>query len=309
MKKIKEPKVSIVFVNWNGKKYTFDLIESLKKINYKNFDIIVVDNGSIDGTQKDFNKKYGEIATLIENKKNLGLAEATNVGVREAIKRKSKFILTMNNDMLVDKNFLNCLVNSMEKHPEVAISTPLIYYMDPKNMIWCAGCKYTFKSFKPLNQREIDNGQANKEKYVDGCDCVLMMRTSALKKIGLFDKDFFLIHEFTELCLRATNKKFKCLFIPKSKIWHKVAVSMEDMGNEEEISIYYNIKNWLLTIKRNKSPLYFLLILFLESTLLAAPRFVKYLKNGKPKLIITYYIAIWHALINKTPAKLYPYKK
>ena len=110
MKKIKEPKVSIVFVNWNGKKYTFDLIESLKKINYKNFDIIVVDNGSIDGTQKDFNKKYGEIATLIENKKNLGLAEATNVGVREAIKRKSKFILTMNNDMLVDKNFLKFLL-------------------------------------------------------------------------------------------------------------------------------------------------------------------------------------------------------
>src|SRR3989344_4476974 len=206
-----QPKVSIVFVNWNGKKDTFDLIDSLKKIKYKNYDIIVVNNGSTESIQKEFKERYGKIATLIENKKNLGLAEGTNVGIREGLKRGSKYILTMNNDMIVKSDFLNILVNSMERHPEVAVSTPIIYYMNPKNMIWCAGCKYTFRSFKPLEQGKIDLGQFNKEKYVDGCDCVLMIRSELLKKEGLLDGNFFLIHEFTEWCLRITKKKYKCL--------------------------------------------------------------------------------------------------
>ena len=303
----KEPKVSIVFVNWNGKKYTFDLLNSLKKIKYPNYDIIIVDNGSTDGTQKEFKKKYSKFSTLIENNKNVGLAEGTNVGLREALKRKSKYILTMNNDMIVDPYFLNHLVDAMEKHHEVAIATPLIYYMDPKNLIWCAGCKYTFKSFKPLNQREIDKKQTNKEKYVDAGDCVLMMRSSILKKIGLFEKNFFIMQEFTELCLRATNKGYKCLFVPKSKIWHKVSVSIEDLKKSNEIALYYDIRNWLLTIKKNKNFCYFLWILFLETTLLGVYRFIKYIREKKYLLVKTYYIAIWHALINKTPLKLYPY--
>jgi len=308
MKILNQPKVSIVFVTWNGKKHTFDLIESLKKITYRNYDIIVVDNGSNDGTQEEFKKKYDKIATLIENEKNLGLAEGTNIGIREALKRNSKYILTMNNDMIVDKNFLNYLVDAMEKNPKVAVSTPMIYYMNPKNVIWCAGCKYTIKSFKPLNQKEIDFGQIDKEKYVDACDCVLMMKSDVLKKIGLFDKTFFLIHEFTEWCLRATNKKYKCLFVPKSKVWHKVAVSTKNSKKGKELCLYYDIRNWLLTIKKNKNLVYFLWVLFLELTLLAFFRFSKYIKTKQFKLISTYYIAIWHALINKTPLELYPYK-
>jgi len=300
-----QPKVSITFVNWNSKADTFNLIESLKKINYKNYEIIVVDNNSKEDIDKDFKKKYSKTATLIKNKKNLGLAEGTNIGIREGLKRDSKYILNMNNDMVVEKDFLNILVGAMEKHPEVAVATPLIYYMNPKNLIWCAGCKYTIRSFKPLNQKELDKGQL-KEKYVDGCDCVLMIRASILKTEGLFDKNFFLFHEFTEWCLRVTKKGYKCLFVPSSKMWHKVSVSVKDGS---EISIYYNVKNWLLTVKKNKSFFYFLLVLFLEATILAGIRFFKYIKNKQFKLIATYYTAIWHALINKTPLKLYPYKK
>ena len=70
IKNSNQPRVSIVFVNWNGKKHTFDLLDSLKEINYRNYDIIVVDNGSSDGTQKEFRRKYSKMATLIENKKN-----------------------------------------------------------------------------------------------------------------------------------------------------------------------------------------------------------------------------------------------
>ena len=304
-----QPKVSIVFLTLNAKKYSLDFIESLKKITYKNYDIIIVDNGSTDDGPKEIKKRYGKTVTVIENKKNLGYPRGANIGMREALKRKSKYILQINDDMIVEKNFLNFLVDSMEKHSEVGVSTPAIYYMEPKNMIWCAGCKYSIKSYKPLNQGEIDYGQINEEKYVDACDCVLMIRAEVLKECGLLDESFFFINEQTEWCLRISKRGYKCLFVPKSKIWHKVSATTDKMENEKEFSLYYNIRNWLLTVKKNKSAIYFLFVLFLELTFLAGIRFPKYIKNKRYKLITTYYTAIWHALINKTPMEIYPYKK
>ncbi len=303
-----QPRVSIIFLTFNTKKYSLDLLESLKKINYKNYDIIIVDNGSTDNGPEEIKKKYGKAVTVIENKKNLGYPAGINIGMREALKRKSKYLLQMNDDMIVKQDFLDILVDAMEKHPEVGVSTSTIYYMDPKNMIWCAGCKYTIKSFKPLNQGEIDHGQINEEKYVDACDCVWMIRAEILKECGLLDESFFFIHEETELCLRVTRIGYKCLFVPKSKVWHKVSASSGQFKNEREVSVYYNIRNWLLTVKKNKSTIYFLVVLFLELTFLALIRSFRYIKNKQYRLIITYYIAIWHALINKTPMEIYPYK-
>ena len=303
------PKVSIIIVTWNGKKYTFNLLNSLKKITYKNYNIIVVDNASTDGTQKEFKKKYIKIATLIENKKNLGLAEGTNVGLREAIKRGSKYLLAMSNDLLVKPNFLDFLVDAMERHPEVSVSGPKIYYMKPKNMIWSAGCDYHIYGFKSRNQKEIDKGQTDGEKYVEAIDCVLMIRADILKKYGLLDSKLFFIHELTEWSLRTRKKGYKVFYVPKSIVWHKVSAAFKENKKESEISTYYNIRNWLLVIKKNKNLLYFLFVLFLELTVLAIIRFRIYIIKKQFKLIKTYYLAIWHALINKTPIELYPYKR
>ena len=304
-----QPKVSIVFVTWNGKKYTFDLIKSLKKIDYKNYDIIVVDNGSVDGTQKEFKKKFGKSITLIENKKNLGLAEGTNVGIREGLRRKSEYILTLNNDMVVEKKFLNFLVEAIEKHPGVAAVGPKIYYMEPKNMIWSAGCDYHLHGFTPKNQNEIDKGQTEDRKYVDALDCVLMIRSDILKKIGPLDSEFFIINEITGWCLKAKKLGYKLLYVPKSITWHKVAGSVKGEKNNTIWSVYYSSRNWLLLIKKNKNLFYFLFILVMQSTIFGLIRFLKYLKIKQPFLIKTYYVAIWHALINKTPLELYPYSK
>ena len=308
MNKKHQPKVSLVFLTWNGKRYTFDLLESLKKINYKNYDIIVVDNGSNDGTQKEFKKKYLKSATLIENKENLGFVFAANIGIREGLKRGSKYILLMNNDMIVKPDFLNILVEAMERYTEVAVAGPKIYYMEPNNMIWSAGCDYHWAGYKSRNQNEIDKGQTEGEKYVDAIDCVLMIRSDVLNKHRLLDSKLFFIHELTEWCLRVQKFGHKCLYVPKSVVWHKVSAAFENNKKESETSTYYNIRNWLLVIKKNKNLLYFLWVLFLESIILVLVRSWRYIKNNQSNLIKTYFIAIWHALINKTPMKLYPYK-
>lgn len=308
MKKNSQPKVSIIFLNWNGKKDTFELLESLKKISYKNYDIIIVDNGSIDGTQKEFKKKYKKIATLIENGKNLGEAEGLNVGIKEALKRKSDYVLIMDNDMYVDKEFLNFLVDSMEKNPEVAVVGPKIYYSNPDNMIWSAGCDYHFRGFRSRYQKQIDSGQADKEEYVDAVDCVLLMRAKILRKEGILNGEFFTMHEMTGWCLKVSKKKYKVLYVPKSKIWHKVSATWDKFEEGKEMSIYYDTRNWLLCTKQNENTFYFIWILFLELTILLFIRSLKLIRMNQTKLIKTYFIAIWHALINKTPMKLYPYK-
>ena len=306
--KNKEPIVSIVFLNWNGKKETFGLLESLKKIKYKNYDIIVVDNGSSDGTQKEFKKKYGKIATLIENKKNLGEAEGLNVGIREALRRKSDYVLTMDNDTYVDKEFLNFLVDSMEKHPEVAVAGPKIYYSDPDNIIWSAGCDYHFRGFRSRYQKQKDIGQANRQEYVDAVDCVLLMRAEVLHKVGILNGEFFTMHETSGWCLRVSKKRYKVLYVPKSKIWHKVSATWNKFERGKEMSIYYDTRNWLLCTKQNENTLYFTWILFLELTALFFIRSLRWIRRGQIKFIKTYFTAIWHALINKTPMRLYPYK-
>ena len=318
MEKISQPKVSIIIVTWNGKKYCFDLIDSLKKIKYKNYDIIVVDNGSTDGIQKEFKKKYGKVATFIENKKNLGLAEGTNIGIRESIRRKSRYVLAMNQDLIVKPDFLDILVDAMERNLEVSVSGPKIYYMEPKNMIWSAGCNYRIYGFKSRHQGEMEKGQDKKNMYVDAIDCVLMLRNDVLKKHGLLDSKLFIVHELSEWALRTKRFGYKSLYVPKSVVWNKVDSSpilyeenpaFEKKSNENETSIYYNIRNWLLVIKKNKNFPYYLLVLFLESTVFALIRAIKYTKSSKLYLMETYYIAIWHSLINKTPMELYPYKK
>jgi GT2 family glycosyltransferase len=304
----KQPKVSIVFVNFNGEKDSAQLIDSIKKIKYKNYNIIVVDNKSSKKLSSKFKQKYKKDIVLIENSRNTGLAEGTNIGIREALKKNSKYVLVMNNDMIVKKDFLNPLVEVMESNSNIAVSSSKMYYMKPKNMIWSAGCDYHTYGYKSRQQGEIDKTQDEKNKEVDALDCVLLMRSSVLKKIGLLDSKFFIICEFTEWCLRAKNKGYKILYVPASIIWHKISSSLNKIQTSNKTEVYYNSRNWLLTIKKNKSSLYFLWVFFLHSTIFALIRLMKYSKQRKAKLILNYYIGTWHALTDKTPLKLYPYK-
>ena len=139
------------------------------------------------------------------------------------------------------------------------------------------------------------------------------MRSNVLRKYGLFDAKLFLTHIETGWCLRIANKNYKSLYVPNSIIWHKVAASFEkdekDHEDENETSIYYYIRNWILVMKDNKSLPYFLINILLQTTAFALVRFLRYAKHGRAYLMKSYYIAVWHAIINKTPLEIYPYKK
>ena len=132
----KTPKVAVVITNWNGKKDTIECIDSLLKSTYKNFKIIVVDNGSIDESEADIKAKFSEVE-IVHIKENVGIAAANNVGITASLELGNvKYIILSNNDVIYDAYCLEELVKEAEKHPEVAVTTPLIYhYYEPK-LVW-----------------------------------------------------------------------------------------------------------------------------------------------------------------------------
>ena len=136
-----KPLVSVIIVNWNGGQVFKECLSSLSKIDYPNWELIIVDNGSTDGSEnleKDLRPPKGY--RVIHNKKNLGFAPANNQGVELAT---GKYILLLNNDTKVDLDFLSKLVARMETDPKLAVIQPKIYLMDKPGILDNAGSFFT----------------------------------------------------------------------------------------------------------------------------------------------------------------------
>ena len=137
------PRVSVVILNLNGLEHTLECLESLKKITYPNYDVIVVDNASNGDDVKILREKSGDYVHIIENDKNYGFAEGSNIGMRYALRTFCPaYLLLLNNDTVVAPDFLDELVKVAESSDEIGIVGPKIYYYDfegHKYVIWFAG--------------------------------------------------------------------------------------------------------------------------------------------------------------------------
>jgi len=297
-------KISIVILNWNGWKDTIECLESLYQITYTNYDVVVVDNGSIDESIKkikgycegkikveskffkydDNNKpikiieynreesanrgKESELDNfdsnkkliLIKNEKNYGFAEGNNIAIKYAMNfLKPEYILLLNNDTIVDKNFLNKMVEIGERDKSHGIVGPKIYYYDYKgktNIINFTGADLIIWKGKEIRYgfKEEDKGQFNNEMEVDKIEgSCMLIKTKLLDEIGLLDTNYFAYWEETDLCFRASKKGYKIIYSPSARIWHKIAVSCG--GDYNPTKIYYMTRNMLLFIKKNSSTL------------------------------------------------------
>lgn len=249
------PKVTILILNWNGKEDTIECLESLRHINYPNYDILLVDNGSIDGSVKCFRETYPDLE-IIENGENLGFAEGNNVGIRKAMDNGKDYMLLLNNDTVVDCGFLGELVEVAESDSKIGIVGPKIYYYDyngRKDVIWSAGGKINLITGKTshINGQKIDDEslcKPTKVDYISGC--AFLVKKDVFDKIGLLDPEYFAYFEEADFCVRA-SKIFECVYVPQGKIWHKVSKSTG--GNFSPIMAYYLIRNRFLFTKKNGS--------------------------------------------------------
>ncbi|MBU0979037.1 glycosyltransferase family 2 protein [Patescibacteria group bacterium] len=263
------PKVSIIIVNWNGWQDTLGCLNSVLNINYSNYEVIVVDNGSTDesrarlinwkrktrlakkGKANSLNKRQSHVIKLIFNYQNLGFAQGNNVAIRQVLQENtSKFILLLNNDTIVERNFLKKLIVSSSNQTNVGILGPKIYYANfknKKNIIQSAGFMINlylgkFLSVEQLNKsdKKLINIAQNVDFVTGAC---LLIKTEVIRQIGLLDKKYFLLFEDADWCLRAKQAGSLVVYIPQSIIYHKTSQSFK---KERVSQVYYYTRNIFL---------------------------------------------------------------
>ncbi len=221
------PLVYIIVLTWNGKNDTLECLESLSKINYFNHKILVVDNASNDGTKEAVKSKYPDVE-YIYNLKNLRYAGGNNIGIDYALNNHADYILLLNNDTIVEPNFLKHLINTAESNPINGIIGPKIFYYAQKNLIWYAGGKIEWWKGWIYHRgiRELDNEKYSfkiETDFVTGC-CILIKR-NVIEKIGKLNENYYMYGEDVDFCIRASRAGFKIWFEPEAKVWHKISVS------------------------------------------------------------------------------------
>lgn len=241
--------ISVVIINYNGLSDTVECLESLKKVQYTNFRIIIVDNGSGNGEGEIIKNEYGNHVTVILLEKNLGFAGGNNRGINEALEKKSDYIVLLNNDTVVDKDFLDGLKAPFDNNPDIGITTSKIYYFESPNKIWFAGANFNNFSgeSKHLGLNKKDGPEYSKEYEIGrSSGCSMMVKTEVFRKIGLLDENFFILFEESEFCYRARKGGFRVFFAPTSKVWHKVS---RTMVSDSPKYIYYYTRNNLYFAK------------------------------------------------------------
>ena len=329
--------VAIIILNWNGWRDTIECLESLYQNNYQNYSVIVVDNNSDDeSVQKikeycngeikvespffnydsskkpinfvettpnldikihDFKTSSGRLI-LVKNDKNEGFAEGNNIGIRYAINNlNSDYILLLNNDTVVDKNFLVEMLKVAENDDKIGVAGPKIYYYDEPNKIWFAGGKISWKCCRGLNigNNEIDTWQYEKVtevEYVSGC--AFLIKKEVVEKIGLFEKIFFLYFEEIDWTLRASKFDYKSVYVPKGRIWHKV--SRSGGGIKGKVGLYYITKNrWLIMKKWAKTTDFLFFIGYQAVGALILPLFLS-IYYKKSELFMAYYRGLYDGI-------------
>lgn len=237
------PHVSVIIVNYEGRDLTINCLKALNTQSFKDFEIIIVDNCSTDNSLQEV-RKFKEKSVLSHHpmaivplNRNEGFAGGNLAGLNEA---KSEYIALLNNDTEPDKDWLCNLVSGMENNPDVGIcASKLIVY--GTNAIDSAGDGYA-TSLKGYKRGEgEDRLKYDRQEYVFGaCAGAALYRQKMVEEIGFFDDDFFLIHEDTDLNLRAQLAGWKVIYVPAAVVYHKVRSSI---GHMSDTAVYYTLRN------------------------------------------------------------------
>ncbi|MFZ6017745.1 MAG: glycosyltransferase family 2 protein [Nitrospirota bacterium] len=243
-----QPKISIVVLNWNGYRGTIECIESLKKVTYPNYEVVLVDNGSTDGSEEILREKFPDVP-FIQTGENLGFAGGNNIGIRHALSNGADYVILLNNDTVVDKEFVTAMVRVAEADKSIGILTSKIYFYDRPDTIWYAGAIFNLKTGRSrhIGYNKKDKGQYNKVRETDrACGCSMMVSRKVCETVGLMNPEYFCYGEEVDWSLRVKNAGYRVVFVPNSKVWHKISGSTGGAG--KGFYLYYSVRNHLRLI-------------------------------------------------------------
>ncbi len=275
------PLVSIIIVNYNGKHYLKDCFESLKNGTYRNIEIILVDNGSVDGSVEFVKRNYPDIK-LIANAQNLGLAIASNRGAAVA---RGEYLFFLNNDTRSDRNLVSELVKTAEAEPRIGICGCRTMTYDGREEINCGvACDiygYPFGEGKPL--------------YVDAG---IFIRRSVFDEIGGFDPELFLYGEDRDICWRCLIYGYDVVVVPEAVFYHDSFCSIK--RGEYSTNIFrrhVGERNLLRTMLKNYSA-YNLIHILPRYFLIGLAELLVFTLMGRFRVVTSAYLkAYWWNLV------------
>lgn len=251
-------KISIIILNWNGCEVTIDCLNSLRKITYPNFNIVMVDNGSTDNSVEKIVSNFRDEVDILKLDQNYGFTGGNNQGIRYAIdKYNPDYLLLLNNDTTVQKDFLDELLANIVTSKYIYAAVPKIYYHKNKNVLWFAGgsiSKFT-GIVKHFGIDKVDNGEYDVKEatqFMNGC-CALISR-KCIDEIGLLDDIFFANSEDADYSLRIMQAGHQILYVPTAIVYHKVSQAFES-NKGKWLAFYLAARGLVLIQKKHVSKL------------------------------------------------------
>ncbi len=261
-------KVVVIVVDWNGEEVTRECLSSLKFIQTPvnvQVSVVLVDNGSESPLPQTLTKEY-PFLILIRSEINLGFTGGNNLGIEKALLQEPDYILFLNNDTIVESEFLNPLLYYLEADPLVGAVQPKIYFYPDKSRIWNAGNKFypwitqtAIEGYGKLDDKK--ESIAKKQPWLTGC--AILARASLFRgRDGLrFKESFFALYEDVDLSFAICKKGFSLLYVPSSVIYHRAGYSSNTRVKTKEgftrpFMIFLNSRNriWLA---RLYTPIYY----------------------------------------------------
>lgn len=249
------PRVAIIIVVWNGKADTLECLQSLSADTHPNKEIVVVDNGSSDGSAEDIRRDF-PTTTILQTGKNLGFTGGNNVGIRHALANGADYIYLLNNDTTVEPDALAQLVAAAEKDPSCGLLAPIIYEYYPPRKIWFAGSKMELERGAAWHDNShIPAPTEAPYELPWATGCAMLIPASLMRELEGFDDRYYLSWEDVDLCVRVRKAGRKVVAVPPSIIYHKGGRSGLRMTG---IRNYYAVRNSLLLMRKHSGAAYFL---------------------------------------------------
>lgn len=302
----KKPLVSIVISTKNRKEDAIRCLKSLRNLEYPEYEVIVNDNASTDGTAAEIEQKFPEVV-LVKGDQDLGPAGGRNVGIKHA---NGDFIFFLDCDNVVDKDVLTELIDVISKDETIGIVGPKMYHYGHPKRIWSDGGEINLiTSRTTFIGNKVDGGRFDEIREVGHFPNAFLVRRHVIDKVGFFDENYFFLLEESDFCHRAKRAGFKILFVPSAKVWHGSA-SLKDisilkrLGINTEQRAYFTARNRLLFMRKNANFIGYLIFIIIFFPLFSF-YFIAILSLHKRKdLIVSYLKGAYDGLFNKRFRKL-----
>lgn len=249
---MQNPSVAILIINWNTYHHSRRCLKQLQNLNYDNFNVIIVDNGSIDNSGDKLSQEFPDFEYLT-NSENLGFTGGNNTGLKFIKDKGFEYVLLLNNDTYFDSDFLSPLVEVLENSAEIGAVQPLIYDFHNKNSVWHAGGFFSSITGQCKSQKYVkDLNSPYSTDWLTGC--AFMIRSSVLKEVGFLNQTFFAYFEDVDWSIKIKKKGYQLQIVPNSVIFHEISASTKSQIKKKEgfispMAHYLNIRNQFLLLK------------------------------------------------------------